>query len=92
MRTTATLFEIVKENKKFFRRGLCNLVYTIYSHGFFTDEEYKRIHDYIQLNKPTRESKYFDKEYEYSIFYWESNKWHPRLLWINYQIKLLNKK
>jgi hypothetical protein len=95
MRTILELFKILKANKKLFIindcSGLCCLIHKLYLNDKITYEEKDDLDTYINYNRPERGSKYYDSNRRGSEWYWELYNWHPRILWINAQIKMLSK-
>lgn len=91
MRTKKELFILLKDNKKLFKTGLCDLCKSLFYRCIIDIREYATLLYYIKINRP----KWYSRHYSIVIFfvrgfYWKPKKWKPRLKWINSQIKKLS--
>ncbi len=78
------LFEIVLDNKHYFRDGICFWIKDIYFKDLISDKEYFKLSFYVTNNLPKRT---FDEE----MYCWPPCKIEPRIEWIEQQIvKLKN--
>ena len=91
MRTLVEVFKVMKNNKHLFKEGLCLFTSYLINHDIISNDEYHLMSDYIDNHRPLESSKYYGLSETDSPWYWEPGKWHPRVLLINAQIKLLNK-
>lgn len=91
MKTLVHVFSIMKENKSLLRTGLCGMISKLYSLNLIDTREYDAMYRYIRHHRPQIGERHYNKHMVNEAYYWPCNKWYPRLLWINAQIKELSK-
>lgn len=101
MRTIKELLELMLENKDLFKSGLCMWIHTLCISNIISVSEAYLLSTFITKNRKTPILSVQDLWYRQEIknywgnyinFYWKECKITPRIHWIEYQIKQLNKK
>lgn len=92
MKTEKELLHLILDNKHLFIMGLCHCVYKLLEKDIIDDEEFYMLKAFIDDNRKTPILSISDWWYKRNdCYYWKKNKITPRINWIKYQIKRLNK-
>lgn len=84
MRSIKELLELMLNNQKYFRKGLCTWVLLLYYNSKITQDESDLLIDYIKANPP-----FFViiRKLLYGGHYWKYRVIEPRIEWIKKHIK-----
>ena len=89
-RSYRELFQLMIDNHRLFKSGLCRLVSRIYCCDIINYHEYIILDDYIGSHRPKR-GKHYDPFQKDSVYYWKEDEWPPRLAWLKDQTKKYTK-
>jgi len=99
MRTIKELLQLtLEEGNKNFKKGneiyyygftgLCGFVNNhMYRPGIITRYEYEILDNFINTNRPQKNSPHYRSTMEYHAYYWKQYAWIPRKKWLIDQIK-----
>lgn len=92
MRTIKELLELMLDNKQCFGGGLCDWNIKLYTKSLINANEHTLLLEFIKRNRETSYLPLQDFWYKSKgLYYWKPGKITPRIHWIKYQIKQLNK-
>lgn len=91
MRSTKELLEVMLNNQKEFRSGLCQWSKSLHYSDIITCEEAIELISFIEANRPSKYSSLSAYIYRNRGYYWEQGVIKHRVKWIKQQIKLLSK-
>ena len=89
-RSYKELFQLMIDNHRLFKSGLCRLASRIYCRDIINFNERIKLDDYIDSHRPKR-GKHYDPHCKDSWWYWERCEWSPRLAWLEDQVKKYTK-
>lgn len=93
-RTIKELLQVMLDNQDLFYNGLCGWCISLCKRDFINYQEHHVLNKFIIKNRITNTLSIQDfwyKQNKKSSFYWKWDKITPRIHWIKYQIKQLEK-
>lgn len=90
-RSIVELLELMLQNTKLFKHGLCSWACMLFYLEKISDDEKYTLLEYIEHNRVSRFSSMDAFLYRKSAWFWRSGDIAPRIKWINKHINKLKK-